>query len=614
MNKIPKPMLPTLTTEFPKGNEWAYEIKYDGFRAMFYIDEHNFHLISRNGLSLTEQFPEAEEAAVFARDIWKNELPILFDGELCILESSHKANFEDIQLRGRLKTKDKIIAQMNRKKAHYCVFDLLILKNKQISQLPYQERKNELRRLFEDGELPTEVQPHSSVFFQYIKEYTDKEEVWKLAERFDAEGVIVKLVTSKWEEGKRTTQWYKIKNWKEGSFFVLAYEKKNGFFHLGILRNQEVFSAGLVSHGFSSEERDALIQVIKANKKSENQDIIFVEPSICMDILFLELYKDQVRQPSFKQFRFDLKWEDCTWEKLQQSIHPIPEEITITHPDKPLWPKKNIDKQTYIIYLRSIAPYLLPFLENRLLTVIRYPHGMLGDPFYQKNCPDYAPEFIQTSRSEGINYIVCNNIETLMWLGNQLAFEFHIPFQTIHSNGPSEIVFDLDPPSRDYFFLAVKAALMMKEVFDGLKLQTFVKTSGNKGLQIYVPLPENTFSYDETRKFTEFIAHYLITKDPDHFTIERLKKNRGTKLYVDYIQHAEGKTIISPYSARGNEDGLVATPLYWDEVTEELTPELFPVDKMVDRIKQVGDPFQDFFKAKDTQPFQDILEFLTRAP
>ncbi|WP_456275790.1 DNA ligase D [Bacillus sp. AK128] len=613
MIKIPKPMLPTLTTEFPKGKDWTYEIKYDGFRALLFIDQHTFHFISRNGLSLTDQFPEVEEAVLLAREIWNDYLPLLFDGELCILESSHKANFEAIQLRGRLKAKDKINIQMEQKQAHYCIFDLLKINNENVSQQAFKDRKGKLQKLFEQGDLPLEVQPHSSVFFQYIRNYEKSEEIWRLAERYDAEGVIAKLWTSKWEEGKRTTQWYKIKNWKEGSFFVLAYEKKNGFFHLGIVRNGEIQNAGLVSHGFSSEERDALIQVIKVNKKTENQDFIYVEPSICMDILFLELYKDQLRQPSFKQFRFDLKWEECTWEKLLQSINPIPEEVTITHPDKPLWPKKNIDKQTYLFYLRSIAPYLMPFLENRLLTVIRYPHGMLGEPFYQKNCPDYAPDFIQTVMSEGINYIVCNKIETLMWLGNQLAFEFHIPFQTIHSTGPSEIVFDLDPPSRDYFHLAVKAALIMKEVFDGLKLEAFIKTSGNKGLQIYLPLPENTFSYDDTRKFTEFIAHFLITKDTESFTIERLKKNRGKKLYVDYIQHAEGKTIISPYSARGNEDGLVATPLYWEEVTEQLSPELFPVNKMVDRIKKVGDPFQGYFKAKETQPFHDILEFLAQA-
>ncbi|KAA0546729.1 DNA ligase D [Bacillus sp. BGMRC 2118] len=603
-------MLPTLLFDFPAGEEWFYEIKYDGFRALFYIDHQTFSFMSRNGNSLIEQFPEATEAVTKLRELWKEHLPILLDGELCLLDSPYKANFEEIQLRGRLKTFDKIQQSMQQKKAHFCAFDVLQLQNKNLTSLPYVERKNELMKVFKESNLSLDVQPLSDMFVQYVKNFKQQKEVWKIAERYMAEGVIVKHKLSKWEEGKRSTQWYKVKNWKYGCFFVTAYEKKNGYFHVAVLRNGTPYPIGLVSHGFSSEERDALIQVIKANNVKENTDFIYVDPGICLELSFLELYKEALRQPNFVRFRFDIRWEECTWEKLQEGLHPIPEEVVITHPDKPLWPKKKIDKQTYLFYLRDIAPYMMPFLENRLLTVIRYPHGMLGDLFYQKNSPDYAPDFIETAKSEGINYIVCNNIETLAWLGNQLAFEFHIPFQTIHSKGPSEIVFDLDPPSRNDFHLAIKAALIMKEVFDGLKLTTFIKTSGNKGLQIYIPLPENTFTYEDTRKFTEFMAHYLITKDPDSFTIERLKKNRGNRLYVDYIQHAEGKTIIAPYSSRGNEDALIATPLYWEEVTESLSPVQFPVTSIMDRIKKVGDPFQSYWEAKQVQPFQEILNFL----
>src|SRR5690606_24921489 len=149
------------------------------------------------------------------------------------------------------------------------------------------------------------------------------------------------------------------------------------------------------------------------------------------------------------RFRFDCDWHDCTWDRLHVKTIQIPDNIDISHPDKPLWKNKSITKQDYIQYLAEISPHMLPFLKNRLLTVIRYPHGMYGESFYQKNCPDYAPDFIKTVEHEGIEYIVCNSLHTLIWLGNQLSFEFHIPFQTIESTGPSEIVFDLDPPSRN---------------------------------------------------------------------------------------------------------------------------------------------------------------------
>jgi DNA ligase D len=287
------------------------------------------------------------------------------------------------------------------------------------------------------------------------------------------------------------------------------------------------------------------------------------------------------------------------------------EKVAITSPSKPLWPDKGLKKLHYLQYLNQIAPHLLPFLNDRLLTTIRYPHGADGESFYQKNCPNYAPDFVQRHPTDDINYIVCSDLPTLIWLGNQLAFEFHIPFQTIHSKGPSEIVFDLDPPSRKEFHLAVEAALMIKEVFDKLKLISFVKTSGNKGLQLYLPLPENTFSYEDTRRFTYFIAQYLTTKEPNWFTIERLKAKRGNKLYVDYIQHAEGKTIIAPYSVRGNKEALVATPLFWKEVHQDLRPEHFPLEQTIERIQKVGSPFTNFFKDKDKQNFKPVLDWLT---
>lgn len=285
--------------------------------------------------------------------------------------------------------------------------------------------------------------------------------------------------------------------------------------------------------------------------------------------------------------------------------------VEITSLDKPLWPKLGINKIEYLQYVKGMSSRILPFIKERLLTVIRYPHGVKGESFYQKNCPEYAPEFIQTQVSEGINYIVCSDLASLMWLGNQLAFECHVPFETIHSEGVSEIVFDLDPPSRDEFHLAVEAALIMKEIFDSLKLTTFIKTSGNKGLQVYIPLPENNFSYEDTRRFTEFVASYLVEKEPERFTVERLKKNRGNKLYVDYIQHAEGKTIIAPYSVRGNEKALVATPLFWNEVTRDLRPEQFPIDSIIGRIEEKGCPFEDFLKAKKEQRFGPVLKWLS---
>ncbi len=175
---------------------------------------------------------------------------------------------------------------------------------------------------------------------------------------------------------------------------------------------------------------------------------------------------------------------------------------------------------------------------------------------------------------------------------------------------PTEIVFDLDPPSVKEFSLSVEAALRLKAIFDQFDLNSFVKTSGGKGLQLYIPIPHNTYTYEETRLFTKFVSDFLCDQEPQWFTTERLKKNRGNKLYLDYVQHHEGKTIVAPYSPRGNELATIATPLNWDEVGASLRPEQFTINSVMERMKTIGDPFREFRQVGDTQPFAVVLEQL----
>lgn len=285
--------------------------------------------------------------------------------------------------------------------------------------------------------------------------------------------------------------------------------------------------------------------------------------------------------------------------------------VQLTHLDKVLWPAPKITKSQYLLYLSQIAPHLLPFLHRRPLTVIRYPHGIDGESFFQKNCPPYAPTFVQTYTEEGTRYIICSNLATLIWLGNQSALEFHIPFHPIGQKKPAEIVFDLDPPGESHFHLAVLAARYMKELFDKLGLASFVKTSGNKGLQVYVPLKENRYTYEETRQFTTFIAQYLVSTAPHLFTTERLKRKRKGRLYIDYLQHAPGKTIIAPYSPRANPHASVATPLDWDEVTPQLKPHHFTQSRVLRRLKQKKCPFHAMEHVREQQPFDEIVKWLS---
>lgn len=606
-----KPMLPTLSTEVPKGFEWVYETKYDGFRAILTIKENSIDLISRNGKDLNQTFPEIIAFIEHVKTLVSTFLPLTLDGEVSCLKSQHFASFEQIQIRGRLKNTAKIAQASLELPCHFLAFDLLMIKGEPLVNQPLKDRKQQLQTLFSHAKLPTSVDHHNADLIQYVPYETDYSKLWEMIKLGDGEGVIAKHLQSKWEAGSRTKQWLKIKNYKQTIFFITGYDKVNGYFHIGVLKNKQVLSVGVFSHGISSEEREALLTTIKQNMRAESSQMFEMNPAICIEIQFLSLYKGQLREPSFFAFRFDKHWEECTWEQLQLSIAPLSEEVIITHPDKPLWETTDLSKEQYINYLLQISPYMLPFLTNRTLTVIRFPHGMFGEAFYQKNRPEYAPTFIQTVKRDDIEYIVCNELSTLIWLGNQLAIEFHLPFQTIDTSNPTEIVFDLDPPSRDAFPLAIKAALEMKKIFDQFGLLSFPKLSGNKGLQIHIPLSKNAFSYDETRLFTAFIAEFLVTSFPDDFTIERMKKNRGNRLYLDYIQHAEGKTIISPYSLRGKKEGAyIAAPLYWEEVNDDLHVQNFEISNVLQRVDVQGCPFQAFFTSPQDEVLQTILEVI----
>lgn len=602
-------MLPELG-EIPNSKDWNYEIKYDGFRGLLFIDENSFEFKSRNGNDLSSIFPEVYEFYQEHRELFQPFLPLQLDGELVMLLSPYHASFSKVQQRGRMRSKERIQAEYERFPCSFLVFDLLVFKGQDIRKQSYPKRKETLEQLFKDLELPLHPSPGNPRVIQLIPSYRKLNDVWNLVRDYDGEGIVAKSKKSAWEEGKRTSLWIKDKNWIHITAFITRLDSKNGYYYIGVYDGGQVVEVGLFYFGISKEEKDALNQVIKQNTVSVSGSFRIVEPAICVEVKFLEkVAENELREPHFVSFRFDIKPEDCTLEKYKVDLLNMPKEVEITHPDKPLW--EGIDKVTYLGYMREIYGFIQPFLQDRLLTVIRYPHGVMGESFYQKNCPDYAPDFIKTIKHEDIDYIICNDLRTYLWLGNQLAFEFHVPFNTYKQKGTSEIVFDLDPPSRDHFQLAVKAATLIKQQADQLHLHSFIKTSGNKGLQVYIPLPK-TYSYDDTAIFMEFLARSVLTNHEDIFTIERLKKNRKNRLYLDYIQHGKGKTIVAPYSVRGNEEGLVATPLYWDEVDEELSPKTFTIEVVRKRTRNLGCPFWKIDLVREEQPFDEIIQFLKK--
>lgn len=601
-------MLLTDASKMPDGDDWLYETKYDGYRCILLWEKGTRHPIlkSRNENILNEKFPEILKFCESMYEDFAPYLPISFDGELVFLTNNFQSTFSVVQKRGKMTNSNSITSHTNSFPCHYIVFDLLQFKGESIINNDLTIRKQLLTTFFETQNLTIGVNYTNPQRIMAIDVFTNSQSILEKVKANNSEGIIAKKKYSKWLEAVRTKNWLKIKNWRYVDVIVIKFDQSNGFFTGAIYIEDNLIEIVSFKHGLKEEELNVLISIFKNNGIQVGMSWE-LPPSICVTIACIDFDGSKLREPRFHAFQHNLEPTNCNWHAMHRQLNPIPPNVTITHPDKPVFPAVNMKKDNYLLYLQKVAPYMLPFLCDRLLTVIRFTHGVPGESFYQKNYPDNIPDFVATYLVDDTNFAICNNVETLLWLGNQLAIEFHIPFQTIYTEKPTEIVFDLDPPSVEEFQLTVHAALKLKTILDHFNLTSYIKTSGSKGMQVYIPLPFNTFTYEETGTFTEFVCNFLVQQYPDWFTTERLKKNRGQRLYLDYVQHREGKTIIAPYSTRGNVNGLVATPLFWQEVHEELKPSTFTMSHVVERIESLGDPFNDFRKTGELQPFRSAL-------
>lgn len=281
-------------------------------------------------------------------------------------------------------------------------------------------------------------------------------------------------------------------------------------------------------------------------------------------------------------------------------------ELTITNPNKPLWPEMGITKLMYLQKLIVLSPYLLPYCRNRYLTVIRYPHGVHGKSFYQKNAPEPLPPFVRTAISGDIRYVHLDSLPTLIWLGNLACLEFHPSFEWIGTDRPAEWMIDIDP-SREEEPRLMEAVSLVGNVLDSLGIASVPKTSGATGVQIYVPIREG-YTFRQLRTLGEFIGRFLTEKHPDLFTLERMKKDRGGKIYFDYLQHWPGKTLSAPYTPRARPGATVSTPLTWDEVRRGADPARFNLLTIEERLKENG----DLIRRVPPQNLDPILAFIGR--
>ncbi|GFN29837.1 non-homologous end-joining DNA ligase [Paenibacillus xylaniclasticus] len=283
------------------------------------------------------------------------------------------------------------------------------------------------------------------------------------------------------------------------------------------------------------------------------------------------------------------------------------ESITITNPDKLLWPELGITKLIYLEKLIELSPYLIPYCSGRYLTTIRWPDGIHGQSFYQKNCPEPIPPFIQTAIQADIRYVVLDRLPTLLWLGNLACLEFHASFDRIGEPVfPTEWVIDLDPSLEDEPRI-MEAAVIVGDLLRSIGVESIPKTSGATGVQLIIPSTGDT-TFDELRTMGLFVGSYLSQTHPDLFTIERLKANRDDRIYVDYLQHYPGKTIAAPYTPRARTAASVSTPLTWDEVRNGARIADFNLLTISDRLRKKG----DLLASAQRQQLKPIYDFVSQ--
>lgn len=281
-------------------------------------------------------------------------------------------------------------------------------------------------------------------------------------------------------------------------------------------------------------------------------------------------------------------------------------ELNVTHPDKPIWPDMNITKLDYLRALVKLGPCLLPHTEGRYLTTIRYPEGIHGVSFYQKNAPRPTPDFVRTAAGGSIRYVVLDSMETLLWLGSLYSLELHVSCEKIGEPLPDRWILDIDPSLEEEPRI-MEAASLVGELLHSLGLDAVPKTSGATGVQVVMPV-ERGPSFDDLRAFGKFVSAYLAARNPSLFTVERFKKDRGTRIYLDYLQFYPGRTLAAPYTPRARPGAPVSTPLTWEEVGRNPAATDFNLFNIHERLRIRG----DLISSMKPQPLGQVIRSMDK--
>jgi len=608
-------MLATLSERAPSGKGWLFEIKFDGVRVLAARRGERVELYGRSGQLITGRYPDLVRTLL--------ALPVehfVVDGEIVALDARGRPSFQRLQPRMALTDPREIESAAVRIPVEGVFFDCVELDGHDVRRLPLIQRK-ECLQLF--------MPPLGPV--HYVDHVVEHGEAFlEAAAEAHLEGIVAKKASSVYMAG-RSRDWIKIKCQHRQEFVIGGYtdpQGARGYFgalHIGLYDGARLVYVSKVGTGFDQAGLKSLWEKLQpltrptppfdSGATPTGRGHHWVEPRLVGEVRFTDWTNDGgIRHPTFLGLRSDTRPEDCRREELppappdarEEMAVPLvaaspargesmAKEVRLTNLKKVFWPADGYTKGDLVAYYEKMAPLLLPYLRNRPLVLTRYPDGIAGKSFYQKDAPEFAPAWVRTERvyskdaEREIDYFVVDDVESLRYVVNSGAIPLHLWASRLGSlERPDWLVLDLDPKGAP-FTDVVKVAQALHRILDDLALPSYPKTSGATGLHILIPLGAR-YVDDEVRTFARLLAVLGVEAEPDISTIARPLRSRGGKVYIDFGQNGHGQTIVAPFSLRPLPGAPASCPLRWSEVTARLDPARFTIVTVPKRFDKIADP------------------------
>ena len=633
------PMKASLAAHPPKGEDWLFEVKWDGIRAICFIEGERVRLTSRSGSSCEKQYPELN---VIPHYIAASEA--IIDAEIVVLDEKGVSRFPLIQPRISNSDANSVAHMARSRPVTLFAFDLIYLDGYDLRKVALIERKRLLESILE----PCPVMRYSDHF------PGAGEAMLEAARETGLEGILAKHANSCYEP-KRSREWLKLKIVSQQEFVICGYtEGERAYFSslvLGAYDHGRLIWVGNAGTGFNQKSLEDIYQRLQTLAVSRAPfpepppipRVRWVRPELVAMVKFANWTEDRkLRAPVFLGLRPDVDPRECTLE-AEEAIsddEAIPGDapgespgrqvglptlidgrrLKFTNLDKIYYPGEGYTKGDVLNHYNAVADLILPHLKDRPLSLKRYPNGIASDFFFQKDSPKsfaswlrIEPIYSEHNRAP-IRFVLAEDRASLLYLTNLGCIDQNPWMSRVGSlENPDFILIDLDPQDCP-FELIVEAALMVRRTLERIGLEGYPKTTGGDGLHIYIPI-EPDYTYDESKTFAELIANVVIAEKPKLFTTPRAVSHRERgRVYFDYLQNGFGKTIAAPYVLRAYPGAPVATPLEWRDVTPSLTPNQFHIRNVLERFERIGDIFSPVLTNKQRleRPLEK-LEKLMRA-